>query len=153
MSEHKLFVAGLSFKSTEESVAKFFNNAGFDVSYEDVHIPTDAESGRSRGFGFVKVGSEEQIENAVALLSGTNCDGRTVTIQKAEPRERAPRADGPRKPFNTRKTIKCPHCGEEINLVSSAPKGKPGKRFEKPEQEASGATEEDLAAKLNGNRL
>lgn len=86
----RLFVGNLSFNSTEDSIADAFQSAGFKAA--SVTVLTDRETGRSRGFGFVEMDSDEEAANAIQALDGQDVDGRAVRVNEAE--ERKPRSGG-----------------------------------------------------------
>jgi RNA recognition motif-containing protein len=88
MSTTKLFVGNLSFKTTEAQLEEAFSKAGKVVS---VAIPTDRETGRKRGFGFVEMESEEAAKQAVESFNGTMLDGRQITVNPSRPRESSPK--------------------------------------------------------------
>jgi RNA recognition motif-containing protein len=77
----KMFVGNLSFQTTETDVRNAFEQFG---SVESVTIITDRETGRSKGFGFVEM-SEEDAHKAIAGLSGSELDGRALTVNEAKP--------------------------------------------------------------------
>ncbi len=80
----RLYVGNLSFNTSEGSLADHFGQHGDVVS---CNIITDKFSGRSRGFGFVEVGSEDAAEAAISALNGTEFDGRKIVVNEAHPRE------------------------------------------------------------------
>lgn len=82
----KLYVGGLSYDTTDESLLNFFAQAGEVVS---ASVVTDRYSGRSRGFGFVEMAEEEGARKAVEELNGAELDGRSIIV--AEARERSDR--------------------------------------------------------------
>ncbi|HEY9712419.1 MAG TPA: RNA-binding protein [Chroococcales cyanobacterium] len=84
----KLFVGNLSFKTTEAELEEAFSKSGTVVS---VAIPTDRETGRKRGFGFVEMGSVEEAEAAVKEFNGQTIDGRQIVVNPSRPKEAAPR--------------------------------------------------------------
>jgi cold-inducible RNA-binding protein len=86
----RLYVGNLSWTTTDESLRMAFSEGGRTV--KDVHIMTDRETGRSRGFGFVEMGSKEDADAAIAALDGAELDGRNIKVNEA--RERAPRPAG-----------------------------------------------------------
>lgn len=88
----KLYVGNLSFDTTENSLTEAFSRN--DRRVRDVAIITDRETGRSRGFGFVEMDSEEDARSAMAALDGSVLDGRTLRVNEAQ--ERRPRTDGGR---------------------------------------------------------
>lgn len=93
----KLFVGGLSWDTTEDSLRNFFSQHGTVVS---AIIITDKFSGKSKGFGFVEMGSETEAKEAMEKLNGQDLDGRRIAINEARPQ--APRDDRfprPSRPF------------------------------------------------------
>lgn len=83
----KLFVGGISWDSTEDSLKNFFAQAGNVVS---ATIITDKYSGRSKGFGFVEMSSEQEAKDAIEKLNGQSLDGRAITVSEARPKEPRP---------------------------------------------------------------
>ena len=81
----RLYVGNLSFQSTVDSVRAAFQEAG-EVS--DVHVVTDRETGRSRGFAFVTMGSPAEAQRAIQQLNGALLDGRPLRVNEAEERPR-----------------------------------------------------------------
>lgn len=79
----KLYVGNLSFNTTEASVRELFAQVGEVVS---VSLPTDRDSGRPRGFGFVELASEEAAAAAVQRLDGYSLDGRNLRVNAATER-------------------------------------------------------------------
>lgn len=79
----KLFVGNLNFRTTEEDLAQFVNDAGHAVT--EVKIITDRESGRSKGFGFVTLDDNEELAKAIGNLNGAELDGRALTVNQAKP--------------------------------------------------------------------
>ena len=84
MSGSKLFVGGLSWDTTDESLNNFFAQAGTVVS---AAVITDKFSGRSKGFGFVEMSSSGEAEKAMNELNGKELDGRTIAVSEARPKE------------------------------------------------------------------
>ncbi len=78
----KLFVGGLSWSTTEDSLRNFFSEIGNIVS---VKIIVDKFSGKSKGFGFVEMGSEKEAQEAIAKLNGKKLDERAVVVSQARP--------------------------------------------------------------------
>jgi len=94
----KLYVGGLSYQTTEDSLREAFAQAGTVVS---AIIIKDKFSGQSKGFGFVEVDSEEVMNAAISMWDGKEFEGRTLRVNEARPMEdRPPRRDnysrGPR---------------------------------------------------------
>jgi RNA recognition motif-containing protein len=79
----RLYVGNLSFDSTEDDVRSAFSAFG-EVS--SVHMVTDRDTGRPRGFGFVEMADSEAAENAINGLNGSQLGGRTLTVNEARPR-------------------------------------------------------------------
>ena len=80
----RLFVGGIPFATTEEELRAFFAQAGNVVSAQ---IVKDRMTGRSRGFGFVEYGSDEEANAAVAKLNGAELGGRKLAVSTARPRD------------------------------------------------------------------
>ena len=80
----KMYVGNLSFQTTSQDLQDVFAQHG---EVTDVHLPTDRESGRPRGFAFVTMGSKEGMESAIKSLDGTDLDGRNIKVNEARPRE------------------------------------------------------------------
>ena len=88
----KLFVGGLSYTTTEETLKEAFSRAG---TVESATVITDKMSGRSKGFGFVDMSSEAEAQKAIEMLNGKEIDGKNVTVNEAKPMEsRPPRREG-----------------------------------------------------------
>jgi RNA recognition motif-containing protein len=86
----KLYVGNLPYSVTEERLQQHFAQHGSVLS---ARIITDKFTGRSKGFGFVEMNSEEEAERAVAALNGTDFEGRNIVVSEARPQQaRAPRA-------------------------------------------------------------
>lgn len=87
----KVFVGNLNFRTTEQQLSDALSGAG---QVRHVHIGTDRETGRSRGFAFVEFGSEAEAAEAIKRFDGQEIDGRKLRVNTAEDRPR--RNDGPR---------------------------------------------------------
>jgi len=88
----KLYVGSLSYGTTDEMLKNTFAAAGTVVS---ATIIVDKMSGRSKGFGFVEMSTEEESKKAIEMFNGKELDGRTVTVNEARPMtERPPRRGG-----------------------------------------------------------
>ena len=83
---NKLFVGGLSWDTTEQSLRDFFAQAGTVVS---ASVIMDKFSGKSKGFGFVEMSTPEEAEQATQQLNGQSLDGRAIAVSEARPQ--APR--------------------------------------------------------------
>ncbi|MEZ5314572.1 MAG: RNA-binding protein [Thermoanaerobaculia bacterium] len=86
----RLYVGNLSFETTEEGIRHLFSEDGRTVG--DIHVVTDRETGRPRGFAFVEMGSEDDAQKAIEALDGRPHEGRDLRVNEAQ--ERAPRAGG-----------------------------------------------------------
>lgn len=89
MNGKKLYVGGLPYSVSDRSLEELFSEHG---SVESARVITDRMTGRSRGFGFVEMASQEEAQAAIESLNGKQHDGRTLTVNEAK--ERAPRAGG-----------------------------------------------------------
>lgn len=78
----KLFVGGISWDTTEDSLKAFFAQAGTVVS---ASVIMDKYTGRSKGFGFVEMSSEEEAKAAIEKLNGQTLDGRNIVVNEARP--------------------------------------------------------------------
>lgn len=81
----KLFVGGLPFSTTDDELQAAFADFGSVVSAK---VITDRETGRSRGFGFVEFGSDDEGRAAIAGLDDKELGGRTIHVSEARERER-----------------------------------------------------------------
>ena len=80
----KLYVGGLSYSTTQDGLQKAFEQAGSVVS---AVVITDRMTGRSKGFGFVEMASEDEANAAIEMWNGKELDGRTLTVNEARPME------------------------------------------------------------------
>jgi RNA recognition motif-containing protein len=88
MSNSKLYVGNLSFKTTEDDIRAAFGAFG---SVADVYVAFDKMTGRPRGFAFVTMGTPEEAKLAAEKMNGTDLGGRQLTVNEARPKEeRAP---------------------------------------------------------------
>jgi len=81
----KLYVGNLSFGMTDESLQELFVGKGYQVS--SARVITDRETGRSRGFGFVELGSGDDATKAIGEFNGLDVDGRQLQVNEARPQE------------------------------------------------------------------
>ncbi len=81
---NRLYVGNLSFNSTTDTLRQHFSAFG---EVTDVHVVTDRETGRSRGFGFVTMGSADEAAKAIAEMNGAVIDGRPLRVNEAEERQ------------------------------------------------------------------
>ncbi len=87
----KLYVGSLSYSTTEDGLKDFFAKVGSVVS---VAIITDKISGRSKGFGFVEMSTEEEAAKATETLNGAELDGRAISVAEARPMTERPARNG-----------------------------------------------------------
>lgn len=87
----KLYVGGLSYGTTDSVLKETFSQAG---TVESATIIIDKMSGRSKGFGFVEMSSDEEAQKAIEMFNGKELDGRTVTVNEARPMEARPPRQG-----------------------------------------------------------
>lgn len=80
----KLYVGNLSFQTSNADLEELFATIG---TVESATVVDDRETGRSRGFGFVEMASQEDGERAIAQLNGTEFGGREIKVNEAKPRE------------------------------------------------------------------
>lgn len=78
----KLYVGGLSYNTTEDALKDAFSNAG---SVTSASIIMDKMTGRSRGFGFVEMATDEEAKSAIDMWNGKELDGRMLTVNEARP--------------------------------------------------------------------
>jgi RNA recognition motif-containing protein len=81
---NRLYVGNLSFQASSESVREAFAACG---EVTEVHVVEDRETGRSRGFAFVTMGSAADAAKAISQLDGTMLDGRPLKVNEAEERQ------------------------------------------------------------------
>jgi RNA recognition motif-containing protein len=86
----KLYVGNLSFETMESDLRELFAQAGNVV---DCSLITDKFTGKSRGFAFVEMGSDEEAQKAIGEFNGKSIDGRALKVNEARPREERPRRD------------------------------------------------------------
>lgn len=85
----KLYCGNLSYSVRSSELEQLFSQYGSVVSAQVIE---DRETGRSKGFGFVEMGSESEAEAAINALNGTEHEGRSLNVNEARPRE--PRGGG-----------------------------------------------------------
>ena len=78
----KLFVGGIAWKTTEDALRDAFAQAG---TVESASIITDRMSGRSKGFGFVEMATEEEAQKAIDMWHEKELDGRNIIVNEARP--------------------------------------------------------------------
>jgi RNA recognition motif-containing protein len=93
----KLYVGGLSYSTTSETLREYFAQCG---TVESASVITDKFSGQSRGFGFVEMATSEEAQRAISELNGKDLDGRKITVNVSNPR--TPGSGGGRGPGGPR---------------------------------------------------
>ncbi len=89
MNGKKLYVGGLPYSVTDGTLQELFAAHG---TVESSAVIMDRMSGRSKGFGFVEMSSQEEAQAAMDKLNGTDLESRNITVNEAKPRQ--PRSDG-----------------------------------------------------------
>lgn len=87
----KLYVGNLSYNVTDADLEQLCSQHG---TVQSAQVIQDRETGRSKGFGFVEMGTEEEAQAAIAALNGQEHDGRALTVNEAKPKEERPRGGG-----------------------------------------------------------
>src|SRR5277367_2298726 len=87
----KLYVGNLSYNVTSSQLEELFSAHG---TVQSAEVIQDRDTGRSKGFGFVQMGSDEEAQAAITALNGQENDGRALTVNEAKPREERPRGGG-----------------------------------------------------------
>ena len=83
----KLYVGNLSYETTENDLQDLFATAG---AVQEVILIQDRMTGRSKGFGFVTMGTEADSKNAISQINGKTMGGRALTVNEARPKEDRP---------------------------------------------------------------
>lgn len=78
----KLYVGGLSYDSTQDSLKTYFAQAG---TVETATIIMDKMTGNSKGFGFVEMSTDEEAQKAIEMFNGKDFEGRNLTVNEARP--------------------------------------------------------------------
>ena len=87
----KLYVGNLSYKVTDSDLTKMFEPHG---TVESAQIIMDRDTGRSKGFGFVEMKTDQEAKTAIAALNGQDSGGRSLTVNEARPREERSKRGG-----------------------------------------------------------
>jgi RNA recognition motif-containing protein len=82
----RLYVGNLSYQTTEGDLTNLFEQVG---QVNSVNVVTDRDTGRSKGFAFVEMGTED-ADKAIAQFNGTEVNGRALTVSEARPRQERP---------------------------------------------------------------
>src|SRR5215470_14949639 len=87
----KLYVGNLPFNTTENELQELFSQAG---AVQEVMLMQDKFTGKSRGFAFVTMSSDQEAQSAVSKFNGHSIEGRPLTVNEARPREPRPGGGG-----------------------------------------------------------
>jgi RNA recognition motif-containing protein len=87
----RLYVGNLSYNVDSSELEQMFSAHG---SVQSAEVVSDRMTGRSKGFGFVEMASDEEAQKAIAALNGQDNNGRALTVNEAKPREERPRGGG-----------------------------------------------------------
>jgi RNA recognition motif-containing protein len=87
--QKQLYVGNLAYSVDKSSLEELFGDFGTVTSAQ---VIMDRETGRSKGFGFVEMGSDQEAQSAISALNGKSVDGRNLTVNEARPQE--PRTGG-----------------------------------------------------------
>ena len=80
----KLYVGNLPYSVSDSDLQQMFEAHG---TVQSAQVIMDRDTGRSKGFGFVEMGSDAEAQAAITALGGKDVDGRTLTVNEARPRE------------------------------------------------------------------
>ena len=83
--DSRLYVGNLSFQTTEDSLRAALEEGG--GSCKDIHIVTDRETGRPRGFAFAEMSNDQEAQAVIEAMDGKDLEGRNLTVNEAKPRE------------------------------------------------------------------
>ncbi len=80
----KIYVGNLTYGVTDSALEQLFAPHG---AVQSAQVIMDRDTGRSKGFGFVEMGSDQEAQGAIAAMNGKEVDGRSLTVNEAKPRE------------------------------------------------------------------
>lgn len=89
----KLYVGNLSYNTTSSDLEQLCGSHG---TVQSAEVIQDRDTGQSKGFGFVQMGSDSEAQAAISALNGQDHDGRKLTVNEAKPREARARSGGVR---------------------------------------------------------
>jgi cold-inducible RNA-binding protein len=84
MASTKLFVGNIPYATTQEDLVSLFGRSGGKVA--SVRVITDFETGRSKGYAFIEMGTPEEAAKAIRELNGSDLNGRAIIVSEARPR-------------------------------------------------------------------
>lgn len=90
----KLYVGNLPYSATESALADKFSACG---TVESCKVITDRDTGQSKGFGFIEMGSDAEAQAAIAKFNESDYDGRPMRVNEARPQEKRPGGGGGRR--------------------------------------------------------
>ena len=90
----KLYVGNLGYDVTDADLSQLFGEHG---TVDSANVITDRDSGRSKGFGFVEMSTDDEAEAAITALNGRDHSGRALTVNEARPRPEGGRGGGGRR--------------------------------------------------------
>ena len=79
----KVYVGNLEYATTDQDLTKMFEPYG---TVQSAQVIMDRDTGRSKGFGFVEMGSDQEAQAAITALNGKEVDGRSLTVNEARPK-------------------------------------------------------------------
>jgi cold-inducible RNA-binding protein len=86
----KLYIGNLSYSLTDQDLSKLFSPFG---EVKSARVVTDKETGRSKGFGFVEMGTDDEAQKAIEGMDGNEVQGRQLKVNEARPRPERPMHD------------------------------------------------------------
>ncbi|HDL74770.1 MAG TPA: RNA-binding protein [bacterium] len=89
--EKKLYIGSLSYDTTEDALKEFFSGAG---TVESASIIMDKFSGKSKGFGFVEMSTEDEAKKAIEMFNEKELDGRKIIVDEARPMKKKEFSEG-----------------------------------------------------------
>ncbi len=98
MASKTLYVGNLPYGVTDDQMKEHFAQAG---SVTSANVITDRYSGKSKGFGFVEMATEEEAQKAIEMLNGKDFQGREIRVNEARPKEDRGNFGGPKKDFGS----------------------------------------------------
>jgi cold-inducible RNA-binding protein len=87
----KLYVGNLGYGVTDSDLSAMFEAHG---TVQSAQVIMDRDTGRSKGFGFVEMGSDQEAQAAIAALNGKDSGGRSLTVNEARPKAEGSRSGG-----------------------------------------------------------
>jgi cold-inducible RNA-binding protein len=97
----KLYVGNLTYGVTNEALEQMFAPHG---TVQSAQVIMDRDTGRSKGFGFVEMGSDQEAQAAISSMNGKEVDGRSLTVNEAKPKTEGGRSGGGRGGYSNRRS-------------------------------------------------